>query len=38
MCNFNQADFNKPEDDITSDLHDVESFVTKMPLFALPSM
>jgi len=24
MCNFNQAEFNKPEYDITSDLHEVE--------------
>lgn len=37
MSNFNQAELNKPEDDITFDLHDVESFVKKIPLFALPS-
>jgi len=30
MCNFNQAEFNKPEDDITSDLHDVESAAIAM--------
>lgn len=38
MCDFNQTEMNKPEDGITFDLHDVELFVKKRPLFALPSI